>query len=660
MAYIPANQPIVSTLNSTASALLAGNTFTGTAEDVLNYQSVTIVLSVTGANAVGTLYIDWSIDGLTWPTDLTTSLAVAANSAVRDAHTTVARYFRVRYVNGGVNQTTFDLQTLLDGPKINIETTHPGETVDSSSDAIVTRSILLGQHESGRFEQVGIDPANAVHVAVTWPLSAFSELLTVEPTPVFQVDGSSGVLPATQSAVTSATGAGASVSMSGNRFAINCGTASTGTAYLQSRETIRYRTGQGNMGRFTTVFDSTPRAQNYQLIGPINPENGFAVGYNETTFGFLRRTGGKREIQTLTVTVGTGGIETITITLDGVAVVLPATAGALSAAATAWYIASQSYAAIGRGWQAIYAGSTVIFVAGWAANLVGAFTLTSTGVAAGNFAETVAGAAPTDNWTPKSSWNVDRLDGSLGALNPSGQTLVPTYGNVWQISFQWLGYGAIVLSTEDTNTGRFFPCNVVRYNNTSADTSVANPNLPIRAESSNFGNTNAVTLLTPSLMGATQGKLVYSGARVSASGFRATVGATLTALFSLRIRTVLSGSARLNLNQAILATFTGSSQGANVGRVVLILNATIGSTATQPAWAAVNSQSMMDIDTTVTTQFSGGEEIQQISLGGGGGEVLDLTSLPLALQYGDTITVACQSRAGNVDYNGSLTWFEDR
>jgi hypothetical protein len=116
----------------------------------------------------------------------------------------------------------------------------------------------------------------------------------------------------------------------------------------------------------------------------------------------------------------------------------------------------------------------------------------------------------------------------------------------------------------------------------------------------------------------------------------------------------------LNLSAAVLATLTGSSQGTNAGRVVIVFNPILGSTAVQPAWAAVYTDSIVDIDTTVSTQISGGTEIQQLSTGGNSAQTIDMTSFPFAFQYGDIITVAAQSRAGTMDFNGSVTWFEDR
>lgn len=43
----------------------------------------------------------------------------------------------------------------------------------------------------------------------------------------------------------------------------------------------------------------------------------------------------------------------------------------------------------------------------------------------------------------QNTWNRDKLDGSGGATNPSGVTLNPLFGNIYEVTYQWLGVGAI-------------------------------------------------------------------------------------------------------------------------------------------------------------------------------------------------------------------------
>jgi len=40
-----------------------------------------------------------------------------------------------------------------------------------------------------------------------------------------------------------------------------------------------------------------------------------------------------------------------------------------------------------------------------------------------------------DTWVAQADWNGDKMDGTGGASNPTGQNLDPTKGNVYHINF---------------------------------------------------------------------------------------------------------------------------------------------------------------------------------------------------------------------------------
>ena len=43
----------------------------------------------------------------------------------------------------------------------------------------------------------------------------------------------------------------------------------------------------------------------------------------------------------------------------------------------------------------------------------------------------------------------------MDGTGPSKQTLDPEFGNVFKIQYQWLGFGAIIFSIENSVTGDF-------------------------------------------------------------------------------------------------------------------------------------------------------------------------------------------------------------
>jgi hypothetical protein len=143
--------------------------------------------------------------------------------------------------------------------------------------------VLIPANASGSLQTVSqIDPSN---------LSAFGTLETAELTPVFQTDFVYGLN--TQLWNTAGTsGAGAAVGTDSARLRVQCGTAATSYAFLESRRIIRYRAGQGIVGRFTTAFEGGV-ANNIQMVGLGDVVSnaildGYFVGDSGTTFGFFR------------------------------------------------------------------------------------------------------------------------------------------------------------------------------------------------------------------------------------------------------------------------------------------------------------------------------------------------------------------------------------
>ena len=106
MSYTP-NQGFESTDNTTTVALAGGATFTGTAEK----NSASDVMVSCKADAAGTLYFDFSVDGTNWETFPTGGFEITAG--IHEFHTAVKgpRHFRVRLVNGAAAQTSLRLTT---------------------------------------------------------------------------------------------------------------------------------------------------------------------------------------------------------------------------------------------------------------------------------------------------------------------------------------------------------------------------------------------------------------------------------------------------------------------------------------------------------------------------------------------------------------------
>lgn len=104
-------------------------------------------------------------------------------------------------------------------------------------------------------------------------------------------------------------------------------------------------------------------------------------------------------------------------------------------------------------------------------------------------------------WVPQTNWNGDLANGN---------NVLPlidfTKGNVFQIRYQWLGYGAIKYYIENPINGKLILIHTIRYANTYIDTSIHNPTLPLYAKVENTTNTTNIQLNTSSMGAFIEGR----------------------------------------------------------------------------------------------------------------------------------------------------------
>lgn len=101
----------ISLNNSSSATLLAAAAFTGTSEDVSNFSEMRISVIASHASATNGLSIQQSSDNSNW--DVTDTYTIAAGTTATFVVPRQARYFRIVYTNGGTNQTSFRLQSIL-------------------------------------------------------------------------------------------------------------------------------------------------------------------------------------------------------------------------------------------------------------------------------------------------------------------------------------------------------------------------------------------------------------------------------------------------------------------------------------------------------------------------------------------------------------------
>lgn len=534
------------------------------------------------------------------------------------------------------------------------------------------RTVAMAENDAGNQVPLRADYSNHLEVAVHEPRLPFGSVHVEGLTPVFQADAVYGantdlVLATTGRAIAGANSASATAA--NNMFTCSTGATAYSFATIQSRRRLRYRAGQGVVVRYAGLFTSGV-ASSIQVLGCGTSESGFYFGYNGTSFGILYVTGGVREIQTLTITTASTATNDYVITFpDGTTTATVAATANSSTTKTAWEIAQGTF----PGWSAKAVGSTVVFLAADAKNHSGTFSLAQTGAgtpAAGTCVETLAGAASTDTWIPQSEWNGDIMDGS-GALksttsagNPSGITLNPTKGNVYEIGIQYLGFGSVEFKVEaglSGNNPEFITVHTLRFPNTLTAPHVTQPSFPFTMAAYSAGSTTDVTVKASSFAGFIEGQVKYIGPRMSfyreTNGFVASAANTYYPLFT--IRNSLVYKSRANQSVVRLLSLSCSHDDATPISFVIIRSATLGGT---PSFSAYSTKSCIEWDTAATTATisTNDQIIYSLNLGQSGGGAVSLDD-EITLQPGETITVAARAVTGTATYViGSLNIREDQ
>lgn len=626
-----------------AATLAASATFQGTSEDVTAYGRVGVSIHSTNSTD-GVLWMEVSHDNVIWSGPPRT----VSDASVAQPHmwNIVEKYFRIRYVNGTTEADDLSIQVQY-SVNANILLAHQlDETLIDETEALAVRAVLTGKTPAGDY----VNPAVTKHLAlqVTPPpeaRSAFGENLVTESTPVLDMAFHTFINPIT---VASRANQSGTVTDANSMAVCTTGAAANSSAAVLSKENIRYKPGQGVRARFTALF-TTGVANSIQIAGIGDEGNGFFFGYNGDTFGLLHRTGGVREMRTLTVSTGSGDAENITITLDSDADANVAVTDTSDVTLTANEIAAHDYSDVGRGWDALAVGDTVVFTS-WK-DLVqgGTYTLSGASSAIGTFAQTIVGVAATDTWTAQTAWNGD--DKFDGAGN-SGATLDPTKGNVFQITYQWLGFGAINFFVEDPVDGEFHRVHTVAYANNNTVPSVDRPTLGLRVSAENLSNTSSLVIKSSSLAAFVDGKDEFTGTR---SGTKTAVtGASAgDPVLTLRNSEIFNSKHNHGEMKISLVGASVEASGNNTVSIDFYANMVL----TGASFSSVNAGfSQAQVDTSATAA-SGGVFLMSIDLGKSGNGIIDLKDDKHAALVlpGNTITAvitpSASTAAASVTFN---------
>lgn len=522
-------------------------------------------------------------------------------------------------------------------------------------------NILRGTQDNGTIRTVPVTGEGHVEVAIHGPRLPFGSVHTENMTPVFQSDAVYG-LNTTEVTATTGFSAGAGPTSGTNTGTSNLFKCSTGTtqysfATIQSRKRLRYRPGQGLVGRFAGYFTGAV-ADAILGAGFGHGESGFYFGYNGTSFGVLTSTGGVRAVVTLTVTTASTATNDYNVVLNGATAVNVTATNNGSTTATAYQISRGTY----PGWKAQQRGSTVVFLADSVGPKGGAYTLAQSGAgtpAAGTYAATTAGVAATDTWIAQADWNGDKCDGT----GPSGYTIDPTKGNVYQMSIQYLGFGAITFQIEaimSANNAEWVTVHTIKYPNTSTTVNQSNPSFPFTMAAYSAGSTTDCSVSVGSFAGFLEGQKKMTGPRLTYFNTAAVTSSTsaYTPIFTVRNDLTYAGRA----NQAVINMLSASGATKSTTGLTsffLIRNATLS--AGVPNFASYAATSCSYTDTAATTcTFATNDQVIWSATVAQDGQFAFAFEDEVTLQPGETVTLAVRSVTATATCVGQLNTREDQ
>lgn len=202
---------------------------------------------------------------------------------------------------------------------------------------------------------------------------------------------------------------------------------------------------------------------------------------------------------------------------------------------------------------------------------------------------TSTGGSPVDTKIARADWNKDKMDGS----GPSGWNIDVTKGNIWEITFQWLGVGVVTFFINGS------VCHQMMNPNMYAAPYMQTAVLPMSWEVQNTGasaaGSHTYICASVSVEGG-QEIPEYTFGAYTASDI--TVQATEIPLLSIRPKSTYNSIANRMVLMPLLAIISNDG-----GRVSyrFILNPAL----TGPSWVSADSSSGAEYDITATA-FTGG------------------------------------------------------
>lgn len=268
------------------------------------------------------------------------------------------------------------------------------------------------------------------------------------------------------------------------------------------------------------------------------------------------------------------------------------------------------------------------------------------------FMHRVRGAV--DSFQPISGW-IDALDGSGDTgTNASGMQINTTKGNIFEIVYQYLGYGIATLSVANPNTGLFMPVAKTNYINQNTASNLGNPTMPFRIEVNNGSSTDDISIINASVAafvdGVTNGTGIHWGKANSIAG----VTTTPTNILTIRSKATFAGvTNRIPTHMELIDVAVDGTK-----PVIIRVRKNATNSGAAASWTDIDIDSPIEYDTTGV--WTSGRVIAELPVSKDGSITLDIHDYGIHLSSGDTLTIEAEATSGSTDVVTSIIFKDER
>jgi len=158
---------VPSTVNSTTTPLADNATFTGTWEDITDYDFIEATLYTDQNSATNGAKLQFSTDGgTTTEKQLANTLTGGLGAYSYSIPVTAFTHFRIVYTNGVVTQTAFRLRVVKQKGSSPVPIAPLGAGIDATYSAMLTRAVLAGQLPSGAVQNLSVNASGYQEIAI--------------------------------------------------------------------------------------------------------------------------------------------------------------------------------------------------------------------------------------------------------------------------------------------------------------------------------------------------------------------------------------------------------------------------------------------------------------------------------------------------------------